>query len=99
MQALILAGGKGEKMWPYNEIRNKCMIPISNKPIIQYLVDDLKEISNHEIFILGHHFMDEINHLFRNEKGVHGIVCSGASRWCVVSVVVACRGRDMRAVV
>ena len=73
MNIMILVGGKGEKMWPYNEIRNKCMIPISNKPIIQYLVDDLKTIANHEIFILGHHFMDEINHLFRNEKGVHVI--------------------------
>ena len=50
MNIMILAGGKGEKMWPYNEIRNKCMMPVSNQPIIQYMVDDLKEICDHEIF-------------------------------------------------
>ena len=73
MNIMILAGGKGEKMWPYNEIRNKCMMPVSNQPTIQYLVNHLKEICDHEIFILGHHFMDEMKHLFRNEKGVHVI--------------------------
>ena len=65
MKVIILAGGKGEKAWPYNEIRNKCMIPISNKPIIGYLVDALKKHQINDISIVGSLFMDEIKHYFR----------------------------------
>ena len=43
MKSVILVGGKGEKVWPYNEIRNKTMLPISNKPIVAYTVDAIRK--------------------------------------------------------
>jgi NDP-sugar pyrophosphorylase family protein len=36
MKAFILAGGKGSRMWPYADVRNKAMLPVSNKPVIAH---------------------------------------------------------------
>ncbi len=42
--AIILAAGKGSKIWPYATIRPKPLIPVSNKPIISFLVDQLRSV-------------------------------------------------------
>ena len=73
MKVLVLVGGQGEKMWPYNEIRNKCMIPISNHPIVDYLIQGILENNVEEVFVVGSSFMDEIKHLYRLEKRVQVI--------------------------
>lgn len=65
MKAIILVGGKGEKIWPYSDIRNKCMIPISNKPIVDYTVQSLLK-EEVDVYIVGSSFMDEIKHYYRN---------------------------------
>ncbi len=70
MKAIILVGGKGEKIWPYNEIRNKCMIRISNRPIVDYTVQALLDLNIEEIIICGFSFMDEIIHLYRHEPKI-----------------------------
>lgn len=67
MKAIILVGGKGEKIWPYNEVRNKCMIPISNKPIVDYIVEVLFE-EKLDVHIVGSSFMDEIKHYYRKSN-------------------------------
>lgn len=64
MKAIVLVGGKGRKIWPYNEIRNKCMIPISNRPIIDYTVQTLLQ-EGIEVYIVGSLHMDEIKHYYR----------------------------------
>jgi NDP-sugar pyrophosphorylase family protein len=43
MQALILAGGKGERLRPYTEDRPKAMVPILGRPLVEYQVRWLKE--------------------------------------------------------
>lgn len=73
MKVMVLVGGQGEKMWPYNEIRNKCMVPVSNQPIVDYLVQGILENDIDEVFIVGSSFMDEIKHYYRHEKKVHVI--------------------------
>lgn len=70
MKTVILAGGKGEKIWPYNEIRNKAMLPISNKPILAYTVDAIRKCSHEDIYIVGEKHMDEIRHYFRNYTNI-----------------------------
>ena len=41
--AIILAAGKGRKIWPYSEVRSKTMIRVSNKPILAYSIEALLE--------------------------------------------------------
>ena len=40
-QAVILAAGKGERLYPLTTLQPKVMLPIGNKPILQYVVEAL----------------------------------------------------------
>ena len=54
--AIVLAAGSGRKVWPYGEFRQKCTIPIANKPIVRRIVEDLLEIGCEQIIVVvGHH--------------------------------------------
>lgn len=54
--AVILAGGAGTRIWPFNEVRNKCAMPVANIPNIRRIVDALHELGiKHQVVVLGHH--------------------------------------------
>lgn len=68
MKAVILAGGLGSRIWPYNSCRNKTMIPIGNKPIVAHQVIALEKAGIEEIIVVGSHHMAEIKHYFRKNN-------------------------------
>jgi UDP-N-acetylglucosamine diphosphorylase / glucose-1-phosphate thymidylyltransferase / UDP-N-acetylgalactosamine diphosphorylase / glucosamine-1-phosphate N-acetyltransferase / galactosamine-1-phosphate N-acetyltransferase len=41
LKAVVLAAGKGERLWPLTETRPKPLLPIANKPILQHTVETL----------------------------------------------------------
>ena len=54
--AIVLAAGSGRKVWPYGEFRQKCTIPIANKPIVRRIVENLLEVGCQRIIVVvGHH--------------------------------------------
>jgi len=50
--AVVLAAGHGSRIWPYNEVRNKCAIPIGNVPMVRRVVDALCTMGIREIAIV-----------------------------------------------
>jgi NDP-sugar pyrophosphorylase family protein len=68
--AVILAGGKGTRIWPYAQVRPKAMIPVANQPIIQYNVDALKDLGFDNIMIIGGEFSEQISNHFSNDGKV-----------------------------
>ncbi len=50
-KAVILAAGRGKKIWPYGEVRPKVLIPIAGKPLVSYLVNNLLSLGVQEILI------------------------------------------------
>ena len=54
--AIVLAAGSGRKVWPYGEFRQKCTIPVANKPIVRRIVENLLEVGCQRIIaVVGHH--------------------------------------------
>ena len=76
---VILAAGKGSKIWPYNEVRNKGMTPVANKPIIAYNVDVAIELGVERIFIVCDCFKHEIINYFSKYKNVSFVETKGTN--------------------
>lgn len=55
MQAIVLAGGKGQRLWPLSESLPKVMIPVAGKPVIQHHLEWLKKEGVTEVVITHGH--------------------------------------------
>lgn len=54
-QAIILAGGEGQRLRPFTSLRPKVMLPIANKPILQYVIEALARAGlRHIILVIGY---------------------------------------------
>jgi bifunctional UDP-N-acetylglucosamine pyrophosphorylase/glucosamine-1-phosphate N-acetyltransferase len=58
--AIVLAAGLGRKVWPYGEFRQKCTIPVANKPIIRHIVENLAEIGIDQIIVVVGHYAQQV---------------------------------------
>jgi UDP-N-acetylglucosamine diphosphorylase / glucose-1-phosphate thymidylyltransferase / UDP-N-acetylgalactosamine diphosphorylase / glucosamine-1-phosphate N-acetyltransferase / galactosamine-1-phosphate N-acetyltransferase len=65
--AIILAAGKGAKMWPYGEVRPKCLLPVANQAVIEHQVNGLRASGVERIIVAAHHHISRIQSLFRND--------------------------------
>ncbi len=52
MKAVILAAGKGERLQPLTDYKPKAMLPICNKPLIDYQIEMLKKHGVEEIAVV-----------------------------------------------
>ncbi len=71
MKALILAGGRGSRLSEFTKDKNKSMISLFEKPIIEYNLEHAVEAEATEIIILIGYKGEEIKKQFGNEyKGI-----------------------------
>ena len=52
LQGVILAAGLGQRMRPLNQVYPKCILPICNKPLICYHIEQMRELGIEEITVL-----------------------------------------------
>jgi len=57
---VILAAGKGSRIQPLNLYVPKPLLPVCNKPIIQYQLEDMRKIGVREVIIVVGHLKEEI---------------------------------------
>jgi len=57
---VILAAGSGERIKPLSFSQPKPLLPICNKPIVQYQIEDMKRVGVKEIFIIVGHLKEKI---------------------------------------
>lgn len=68
--AVILAAGKGRKIWPYNEYHPKAALPVGGIPNILRLVEQLQKHEFQEIIIATNHLPRKIQYLVGDEENV-----------------------------
>ncbi|MBP3201179.1 MAG: HAD-IIIA family hydrolase [Lachnospiraceae bacterium] len=63
-QAIIFAGGLGERLKPFTENNPKPMYPINGKPFIEYLVEQIKSFGISDIIILLGYLHEKVEDYF-----------------------------------
>jgi len=91
MKALILAAGRGKRLGEISEFRNKCLIEIKEKALIEYSLDNAINIGVDEIVVVVGYRAEDITNYYKDcyknkpikyvmqneQKGlVHAIECS-----------------------
>lgn len=64
MKGILLSGGTGTRLRPITHTGPKQLVPVANKPVLEYAIEDLKDAGITEIgVILGHKGREEIQEL------------------------------------
>ncbi|MDI6866894.1 sugar phosphate nucleotidyltransferase [Methanoculleus sp.] len=64
MQAVILAAGEGSRLRPLTRSKPKALLPVANRPVIDYVIDALLENGIREIVVVvGYRKEEVIRHL------------------------------------
>lgn len=75
MQAVILAAGEGSRLRPLTRSKPKAMLPVANRPIIEYVIDALLENAIRDIVVVvGYRKEDVIRHLNRLDAPIQVVV-------------------------
>jgi NDP-sugar pyrophosphorylase family protein len=69
MYAMILAGGKGERLRPLTDNAPKPMVPLCGKPILEHQIDWLKEGGVTDVVFLAGYLWDSIQDYFGDGSG------------------------------
>ncbi|MBI4152025.1 nucleotidyltransferase family protein [Candidatus Woesearchaeota archaeon] len=65
-QAVILAAGKGTRLLPITETIPKAMVLVNGKPMIQIIIEQLKETGVRDIVIVTHYQKDKIEQFLQD---------------------------------
>lgn len=64
MKGVLLSGGTGSRLRPITHTGPKQLVPVANKPVLEYAIEDFKEAGITEIgVVLGHKGREEIQEL------------------------------------
>ena len=76
MKAMVLAAGKGTRLFPLTGELPKPMAPVVNKPIIQHIFDLLAGAGIQEVYVNAHHLADVILGHYGDQTSVDGMAVS-----------------------
>jgi len=68
MKAVLLAGGKGTRLYPYTATFPKSLVPVGDRPIMEYVINNLKKHEIFDIIIATGHLSELIKSYFGNGK-------------------------------
>ncbi|RLF43884.1 MAG: nucleotidyl transferase [Thermoplasmata archaeon] len=67
-KAVILAAGEGKRLKPFTESIPKVMMPVANKPIMEYVINAVKKNGIHEIILVVGYKKESIMDYFKDGK-------------------------------
>jgi dTDP-glucose pyrophosphorylase len=69
IMGVILAGGKGSRMYPFSDHHPKCILPICNKPLLEFQIEMMRNIGIEDIIIvIGHYGFDVVRVMGTGER-------------------------------
>ncbi len=72
-KAVIPAAGKGTRMRPLTNYLTKPMLPLGKKPVLQHIIEELKEAGLHEIAVVAKNEDQKMVNYFEDDTAVQFI--------------------------
>ena len=69
-KAVILAAGEGKRLRPFTETMPKVMLPVANKPMLEYVFDAVRKSGIEEIIVVVGYKKEVIMEYFKNYKNI-----------------------------
>jgi len=66
LRAIVMAGGYGSRLRPLTEELPKPMLPVGNKPLLELIVEQLKQAGIRQVNVATHYKGDVISEHFKN---------------------------------
>jgi len=60
IKAIIVAGGHGARLHPFNNYTHKALLPLHRRPVIDYALATIRRAGVTDITIIGNHFIGQI---------------------------------------
>ncbi len=64
LQAVIMAGGVGSRLHPLTEQTPKPMLPVGDRPLMEVIIEQLREVGIHRVNVTTHHQPEKISRHF-----------------------------------
>ncbi len=75
IDAVLMAGGKGERLRPLTLKTPKPLLPVGGKPIIDYNIDELERCGVGHIFVTTNYLADKIEKYLAKRSGTAVVEC------------------------
>ena len=75
LEAVLMAGGRGERLRPLTDELPKPLLPVAGKPIIDYNIEELEACGIKKIHVTVNYLGDKIKKHFAHRKGRAKINC------------------------
>ena len=66
MKAVILAAGKGSRLYPITKEKPKCLVEVNNEPILKHQINNLMDCGINDIIVVGGYKKDLVYKLCYN---------------------------------
>jgi glucose-1-phosphate thymidylyltransferase len=74
MKVIIPLAGKGTRLRPHTHITPKPMLKVAGKPVMSYILDDLKKLGDiHEIICITGHLKDKVEEFVRSSTDIPAV--------------------------
>lgn len=71
MKGVVLAGGKGTRLRPFTHTTQKQLLPVANRPVLEYVIEDLETAGINEIaLVLGGGFPEKVKQQFEARSDI-----------------------------
>jgi len=60
MKAILVAGGHGSRLYPFTRYTHKALLPLYNRPVIDYALATIRRAGITDITIIGNRFIGQI---------------------------------------
>lgn len=75
IDAVLMAGGRGERLRPLTDTVPKPLLPVGGKAIIDYNIEELERCGVKDIFVTVNYLAEKIEQHFENREGHARVTC------------------------